>query len=245
MAEIALAAKSEGFKLWGITPHSPVPIASPCNMNKDNVREYLRNIESLKDEYSGRMDVLGSMEIDYLSPDWGPHIDYFQNLPLDYRLGSVHFVPTQDGRLIDCDGSPEKFLLHLVENFKNDIRYVVEKYFEQVLMMIDKGGFDLLGHFDKIAGNASVAFPEIEQEGWYESLVKDVMESAVSGGLVVEINTKAYENSGRFFPAERWWGELKKRGCAIVFNSDAHFAGKVASGRKEAIELFCKVPDNL
>ena len=73
-------------------------------------------------------------------------------------------------------------------------------------MMLERGGVDLLGHFDKIVSNASAANPGIEDEGWYESLVDHVVSQVKDTDIIVEINTKAFCDRGRFFPAERWWG---------------------------------------
>ena len=69
------------------------------------------------------------MEIDYLNDDWGPANDYFQSLPLDYRIGSVHFIPTRGGDFVDIDGSPDRFVVNLRERFGGDLRYVVETFF--------------------------------------------------------------------------------------------------------------------
>lgn len=236
--EIASAASEAGFRYFGFTPHSPVPVTSPCNMDASEVEEYLGEVDAMKNLYSGKMEVLTSMEIDWLGADWGPHIDYFQNLPLDFRLGSVHFVQARDGVRYDCDGSFERFRPILENRFGGDVRYVVEKYFEGVLLMLERGGFDLLGHFDKIAGNASKAFPGLEDEGWYEALIDDVVSHAVSAGVTVEINTKAYPDSGRFFPAERWWGKLLDAGLPLAVDSDAHWASKVMAGREEALNAL-------
>lgn len=238
MAEICAAACESGMKYFGFTPHSPVPVESSCNMAREDVRAYLEECARLKDEYAGRMGVMSSLEIDFLGPDWGPHVDYFCNLDLDYRLGSVHFVPTREGEQVDCDGNFEGFSRNLALKFGGDTRYVVEKYFEQVLTMLERGGLDLLGHFDKIASNASQAYPGLEEEGWYVALVDDVISHAQSTGVVVEINTKAWADKGRFFPAERWWGKLRESGLVIAVDSDAHYAGKVTAGREEAMHRW-------
>ena len=234
MSAIAAAAAEAGMKYFAFTPHSPVPIDSPCNMGKEKMDEYMEEVDRLHRLYSPDMVVLKSLEIDYLGDDWGPHIDYFQRLPLDFRLGSVHFVPNQDGVLLDCDGRFERFARYLKEGYRGDLRYVVEKYFEHVLRMLERGGFELLGHFDKIAGNASMADPEIEHQGWYEALVDDVISHAKSSDVVVEINTKAWDDKGRFYPSELWWQKLKDSGVAIAIDSDAHYAEKVTAGRRDA-----------
>lgn len=233
MEAISASASRQGFLHLGFTPHSPVCCQSPCNMHKDSVQPYLDEASRLKEMHEPDMRVYTSMEIDYLGCDFGPHIDYFQKLPLDYRLASVHFVPNQNGVLIDCDGSYKRFIANLREGFNGDLRYVVEKYFEQVLTMIETGGFDMLGHLDKIAQNASKADPGIEDCGWYEALIDDVISQTRYKGLIIEINTKYLNEKDRFFPALRWWDKLEGYD-AVAVNSDAHYAEKITAGREEA-----------
>lgn len=243
MCLISEAAEEAGMKYFAFTPHSPVPMDSPCNMDKGMMDEYFDEVDRLRQHHAPRMDVYKSLEIDYLGPDFGPHIDYFQHLPLDFRLGSVHFVPNQDGVLLDCDGRYERFSGYLKDGYRGDLRYVVEKYFEQVLTMLERGGLDLLGHFDKIAGNASLADAGIEDQGWYEALVDDVVSHVKGSGVVVEINTKAFEDKGRFFPAEKWWGKLLEAGLPLAVDSDVHYASKVASGRDEAFRRLDRLKE--
>lgn len=243
MASMAEAAADNGFEVWGISPHSPICLDSPCNMTKEDMDAYLATASRLKEEYEGQMRILTSLEIDYISRDFGPHIDYFQKLPLDYRLASVHFVPNQDGVWLDCDGRFERFAGYLKEGYDGDLRYVVEKYFEQVIRMLELGGFDILGHFDKIAGNAAIADPQIEDNSWYEALVDDVISHAQSSGVIVEINTKSYPDKNRFFPAVRWWEKLHEAGVLLAVNSDAHYPEKTDTGRPEAFATLKALKD--
>lgn len=240
MEEMAASAAECRMLYYGFSPHSPICCDSPCNMSRGDVPVYIDEAARLREVYSGRMEVLTSMEIDFISPDFGPHIDYFQNMQLDYRLASVHFVPTQDGVWLDCDGRFERFARYLKEDYKNDLRYVVEKYFENVIRMIEDGGFEILGHFDKIAGNAALADPEIENAAWYEALVDDVLSHASSAGVIVEINTKSYADKKRFFPAFRWWDKIRNASLPVVVNSDAHYPDKVNAGREEALKLLTR-----
>lgn len=242
MASIVEAAIKEGFKVWGITPHSPIPFDSNCNMLRTDVGRYIAGVRELQEKYGDGIRLLTGMEVDFLSRDFGSHIDYFQKLPLEYRIGSVHFVPNQDGRFIDCDGSAERFKKYLKAGFEGDLRYVVEKYFEQVLTMQELGGFEILGHFDKIIGNATAVDASIEEEGWYRSLIEDVVGKAADSGVIVEINTKAFESRGRFYPAERWWPMLKEAGLPIAINSDCHSPELTNLGRPAAIERLKNIP---
>ena len=238
METMAQAAADAGMKIWGFTPHSPLCQESSCNMKHADIESYFKEADRLKELHDGRMKILTSLEIDFMSTDFGPHIDYFQNLPLDYRLGSVHFVPTQGRIWLDCDGNHERFDRYLQNDYKGDLRYVVEKYFEQVLTMIERGGFDILGHFDKIAGNAAISDPELEDNNWYEALIDDVISHAQSAGVFVEINTKSLFDKERFFPAQRWWQKLIDAKIPLVVNSDAHYPERVNTGRDEAIKIL-------
>lgn len=234
--EMANAAADAGFKVWGVSPHSPICVPSVCNMHKEDVPAYLDDVDEMKEALEGRTTVLAAMEVDYISPDFGPHIDYFHELPLDYRIGSVHYVPNQEGVPLDCDGDVEHFTAQLHEEFRGDLRYVVEKYFEQVLRMIEAGGFEVLGHFDKIAGNAWANDPEIESQGWYQALIDDVISHAQGAGCLVEINTKALSSRNRFYPARSIWPRLTE--LPVIVNSDAHYPDKVNAGRPEALRLL-------
>ncbi len=236
MEAMARAAADRGMLHYGFSPHSPICVESGANMSRENVKPYLDEVDRLKSSSIELPQLYTGMEIDFVSVDFGPHIDYFQRLPLDYRIGSVHFVPNQDGIPVDCDGSSERFIRYLKEVFADDLRYVVEKYFEQVLTMLERGGFDMLGHLDKIAQNASVADPEIERQPWYESLIDDVVSHAKTANVVVEINTKYINEKGRFFPHEQWWQKLKEAKLPIAVNSDAHWPEKVEEGRAQAFE---------
>ncbi len=247
MLSMAESATEVGLDYLGFTPHAPISCQSPCNMSFDRVDKYFNEFDKVCQWCAKRSDMrlLKSMEIDYLSKDFGPHIDYFQKMPLDYILASVHFVPSQDGIPIDCDGRFNRFNTYLTIYFKGDLRYVVEKYFEQVLTMMELGGFDVLGHFDKIALNASLARPGIETEHWYESLVDDVISHIESSNVIVEVNTKAFEEHKRLYPSQLWISKLLHKNLPIMVNSDAHYKDKIISGREDAFSIIKKFKDEL
>lgn len=165
MQAFAAKAVELGFRHYGFSPHSPIPIESPCNMAKSKVEDYLHEVARIQELYAGSPTRFhASMEIDYLDGNWGPANDYFQSLPLDYRIGSVHFIPDQDGQYVDIDGNYESFKVKMEKHFRNDIRYVVETFYSQSSDMVDAGGFDILGHMDKVGHNASSYCPGIEEE---------------------------------------------------------------------------------
>ncbi|MEZ3599474.1 MAG: histidinol-phosphatase [Paramuribaculum sp.] len=242
MAEFAEAVSKAGFRHWGFSPHSPVPIDSPCNMAEYDVPIYLAEVCRLNSLYeSSDIEFYASMEIDYLGEHWGPANDYFQQLPLDYRIGSVHFVPAPDtGEPVDIDGRYESFLRKMHDYFHDDIHYVVNTFFDQSLAMVRAGGFDLIGHFDKIGHNASHFCPGIEDEPFYRRRLLELTDAIIASGVTVEINTKALAEHGRLFPSPSVWPILLKAGVPVVVNSDAHYPHLVNASRPEALAMLEK-----
>ena len=236
MEEMAKAAYHAGFNKWGISPHSPICCPSGANMKADDMKAYLTESNRLKKKYDGLMQILVGMEIDYISKDFGPHSEYFRNLPLDYCIGSVHFVRSRTGKPVDVDGPANRFLKYLECEYEGDLQYVAQTYFSMELEMLEEGGFDILGHLDKIGDNGSHAQYDLEDQDWYSDLVEKVISKAVEKGVIIEINTKKFESGGRFFPSERWWPLLKKYNAKLILSTDAHYPEKVASGYKSALE---------
>lgn len=237
MEDFVREAVSRGFTHYGFSPHSPLPIESPCNMSIDDVPVYLAECDRLKSLWGDRITLYAAMEIDYLGDQWGPSHNYFETLPLDYRIGSVHFIPSDDG-YVDVDGRPEDFAVKMQRHFHGDIRHVVETFYGQTIAMLQAGGFDIVGHFDKIGFNAANYKPGIEDEPWYRNLVGDVVDLIAQRGVIAEVNTKAFEAHGRIFPGKVWIEQLKNRHVRLVVNSDAHFPRLIDAGRAEALTMI-------
>ncbi len=257
MEAFAREAVARGFTHYGFSPHSPLRFHSPCNMLETNVPCYLAEVARIRREHGAACRFYAGMEIDYIDDTWGPSASYFRQLPLDYRIGSVHFIPTKDGRFVDIDGSPERFCRNMEEVFDKDIRYVVDTFYRQSRRMVLGGCFDFIGHFDKIGMNASAWQPGIEEEPWYRGLVDELVDLIIDRRVAVEVNTKIYDKTapadavgdpagapdgtGRFFPAPRHLSRLKAAGIPILVNSDVHVPVLIDSGRSAALSLLASL----
>ncbi|MDE7024966.1 MAG: histidinol-phosphatase HisJ family protein [Paramuribaculum sp.] len=234
MAEFAEAAVKLGLKHYGFSPHSPIPIPSPCNMSRDDVPAYLAEVKRLQNLYlESGTKFYAAMEIDYLGEEWGPNNPYFKNLGLDYAIGSVHFIPSQEGVLVDIDGRFENFKTKMSEYFHNDIRYVVDTFYAQSRKMIEAGGMEIVGHLDKVGHNAGHYCPDIESQPWYEQHVHDLIDLIASKGMVAELNTKAWEDHKRMFPNTRYLKRIMERKVPLIVNSDAHYPNLISASRAE------------
>jgi histidinol-phosphatase (PHP family) len=238
MEAFAREAVARGFAVYGFSPHSPIPIESTCNMTRYHVDDYFREFDRIRSTYGDKVKFLKSMEIDYLGPHWGPAVPYFTDMELDYRIGSVHFIPSQQGDYVDIDGRYENFRKKMDQHFHNDIRYVVETFYAQSCRMVEEGGFDIIGHLDKIGHNAAHFSSGIESEDWYRALVGDLIDRVIAKGLIVEINTKALADHNRFFPSIDHWQRLVDAKVELVVNSDAHVPALINAGRDQAFAIL-------
>lgn len=246
MEAFAREVVARGFTHYGFSPHCPLPIVSPCNMRREDVGRYLSEVDRIKGEYGGHCRFYAAIEVDYLGEEFGPSSREISELPLDYVIGSVHFVANRKGRLVDVDGRFESFRRKMRDYFDDDIRYVCEAFYSRSVAMVEAGGFDIIGHFDKIGQNASYFQPGIEDEEWYQALVSDLVDRIISHNarhperpLTVEINTKAYaDHSGRLFPHPRHWGRLIEAGVPLIVNSDAHVPALIDASREMTFSML-------
>lgn len=233
-------AISEGFSSYGISSHAPLPFPTAWTMEWDCMEEYLNEFSRLKEKYSHQIELAIGLEIDYLNEESHPASACFQELPLDYRIGSVHMLYDSRGEVIDIDTPADHFRELVNKHFNGDLDRVVHLYYEKLLRMVELGGFDIIGHADKMHFNASAYRPGLLDESWYDNLLHDYFSEIARRGYIVEINTKAFHDLGTFYPNERYFSLLKELHIPVQVNSDAHYPERINHGRPEALEALKK-----
>ena len=228
-------AISNGFTSYGVSSHAPLPFPTPWTMVWDRMDDYLSEFHRIKEKYVDQIEFYVGLEIDYLDDNSNPSISRFRELPLDYRIGSVHMLRNEWGNIVDVDVSPEVFRKIVDEQFSRDLDRVIRLYYSQQFRMLELGGFDILGHADKMHYNSMCYRPGLLDEPWYENLMIDYFSKIARSGYMVEINSKAYHLYGTFFPNERYFPLLKELGIPVMVNSDAHMPEKINAGRPEAL----------
>ena len=233
------AAIEAGFHSYGISSHSPLPFETDWSLKRSEVGNYLREMQRLKRIYASMLEVYVGLEIDYLNDEYGPSSLYFQQLPLDYRIGSVHYVVNPErGEMMDMDGRVEDFRRNLDKVFAGDLKLLIKNYFQASMRMVELGGFDFVAHADKVAMNGSLCDPEIVDSNWFRNMMMDYLRVIAEKGVMMEINTKAYGRRGMLFPDVRYFKELRELKIPLMVNSDAHEPEKINQGRAEVFGLL-------
>lgn len=235
--EFVLSAIAREFKVYGVSTHSPLPFVAPWVIKWDEVENYLLEIAQLRAKYASRIELLAGMEIDYLDDTYNPSTPYFQSLALDYRIGSVHFVRSErDASFVDVDCPVADFAKAVDYHFSGSLERTVRAYYKAKREMIEAGGFDFVGHADKISMNSSVLSSHISDKPWYRTLVNEFLELCAVRDTRLEINTKAWQVKGVFFPDERYFSRIAQLGIAVVVNSDAHRTDRIDLGLESAYQ---------
>ena len=237
MEDFVREAIRQGFYSYGFSPHGPLPFHTEWTMeNEDTVNDYIREFERLKALYSEQIQLYAGMEIDYLDETHNPSCDFFRQMPLDYRIASVHMLRTANKEIVDIDCNPETFKHRLERYFENDLEGLVRLYYKQLVRMVESGGFDIVGHADKISCNANFCRPGIRDEKWYDNIMTHYFETIAREKLMVEINTKQFERFGVFFPHKKYFALLRELNIPVLVNSDAHEPSLINSGRDAALK---------
>ncbi len=240
MEEFIKEAIRQGFSSYGISSHAPLPYNTEWTMDRGQVNAYLSEADRVKKLYGDRIEIYTGMEIDYLDETSNPASPFFQQLPLDYRIGSVHVMRDDYGTYVDIDTRPEVLVGRLREHFGNDLERLLRNYFAKLMRMVETGGFDIVGHADKLYMNAEYCQPGITATSWYKETIRKYFERIAEKGLMIEINTKKFESTGRFSPSNEHFALLKELNIPVVVDSDAHRPENINSGREEALQTLKK-----
>lgn len=236
--EMVLAAADKGLSAVGLSGHSYTYYDESYCMSKAGSRQYISEVNALKEKYSGRIRVLLGIERDLYAE--------ISNEPFDYVIGSCHYIHA-NGEFFDVDSALQDFMEGVDRHFEADVMAAAEKYYDQIAGIIKATDCDIIGHFDLITKfNEREPFLNTEDpryvRAWKkaaDAIFDDAAARYSEGRLnrletlglieagdkpVFEINTGAIAKGYRTtpYPAEDQMDYIKKRGGILILSSDSH-----------------------
>lgn len=228
LEEYRSAALSRGFAALGFSSHAPLPYANEWTLDEENLDRYCREVRALPS--SDALEIYLGLEIDYLPGRMGPAEPRWNDLGLDYRIGSVHSVPV-DGRDYSVDGPDEEFLFLWKDHYAGDALALSEEYYRLMGEMVDQGGFQILGHLDLIKKKHD-AFGYLDETApRYREAVTTLLEKMKGGDTILEINSGGIFRGATSEVYPSFWilEQAYERNIPLMINADAH--------RPEAIDF--------
>lgn len=228
------------FNSIGFSSHAPLPFSNDWTMKPENLPIYLKCINDLKDFYKGTLEIYTGLEIDYIKNLMSPCSKKFQNLNLDYTIGSVHMLKDLNGDYLAVDGDLAEYENLLKFTFNNDIKQFVHEYYTQVRNMVTESAPSIIGHLDLIKKhNKNTKFFN-ENEFWYKEEILETLKVISKSNSLLEINTggKVRGYTEDFYPSNWIISESRKMNIPIILNSDAHDPLKIKAYFNEASDIL-------
>ncbi len=231
MEEFVDSAISQGLKKYGFSSHAPLPFNPSWTMKVDKFADYVIEFERLKLKYIDEIELFLGLEVDYIHNCSDVQNDFFKDKKFDYLIGSIHFMDKMsNGHYWGIDDEISVFDFGLKDLFEGDIKSAVHRFFEISALMINKGGFDLVGHLDKIAINAGFYKEFNTNMNWYQTLVAEALQLIKDRNMLLEINTRSLSKLGVPFPNQQFYSLINELQIPIVVNSDCHEITNVRDG---------------
>lgn len=242
LAESVEAAISLGFDTIGFSDHCNLPFENTFAIQDGMMEKYISDIQELKKRFKGNINILSSLEMDYIPNVVTGFDETKRKYNLDYAIGSVHIIGNQRNadELWFIDGPDYRIYdAGLVKFFGNDIRRAVKAFFDQSCEMIANEKFDIIGHFDKIKMHNRNRF-FTEDEKWYRNHIFEILQLIRERNLIVEINTRGIykKRSTDFYPATWIMPYMRQMDIPVVLSSDAHHCSELNLCFGEAIKAL-------
>lgn len=234
MEDFVQFAIAKGVRKYGFSSHAPLPFLSSWTMLEDDFEDYEKEFYRLKTKYSGQIELYLGLEIDYIEGCSDVKNDFFADKKLDYSIGSIHYLDRiEENKYWTIDGPLDEFDNGLKLLYDGDIQAATLSFFKATEQMILKGGFDIIGHVDKINyhGRNYSAF-DIDSL-WYKNAFSRVLELIKTQRMILEINTKSLREHGITYPHQNFYGLIKDMNIPITLNSDCHYPHLITAGLEE------------
>lgn len=207
-----------GMEVLGFSDHAPILFPgsyySTMRMYPEEAADYAETLLRLREEYSGRIQILIGYEIEYYPDLFEPTLRFLSQFPLDYLILGQHYLGNEIG---------SAYVSHGTDRVSELRRYV-----DQCCAGLETGRFTYLAHPDvfRFTGDPAVYRAEMER----------LCRKALETHTPLELNMLGADTQ-RHYPNEAFWQIAGACGNTAVIGCDAHKPESLAAARAE---LFCR-----
>ena len=202
-------AIAEGLDTLGFSDHVPMPFAdgheSSFRIFKKDLEDYIRTLESLREEYRGKIDILIGFEAEYYPDVFEDMMKLINQYDYDYLIMGQHFLGNEVGERSSGTATEDEERL--------------KRYVDQVIEGISTGKYSYIAHPDIVGYTLD---DEI-----YERHIRRLCEKCLEMDIPLEINLLGLRTH-RAYPKDRFFRIAAKVGNSVVLGCDAHAAQDMA-----------------
>ena len=208
-----------GIDIYGFSEHAPMDFDPEYRLAFEEMAAYQHDILVAKERYRDQIDIRLGYEVDWLP---GHMDERVLNAPVDYLIGSVHFIDKWSFDNPEFIGGWES----------RDIDEIWIAYFEAIEAMAKSGKFDIVGHFDLIK-----VFKYLPKED-VRLLATSALKAIKESGMAMELNAAGLRKPiGEIYPSQMLLEEAYALDIPITFGSDAHAPDQVGYRYDEVAAL--------
>ncbi|HHY82745.1 MAG TPA: histidinol-phosphatase HisJ family protein [Clostridiales bacterium] len=228
MEEACQQAVIVGLKEIAITDHMDIDLPdNPLAFQIKDMNQYLINLEKVKDQFKGRLNVKAGIEIGLQDWTLGKASALVADYPFDFVIASVHLVQGEDP------------YYRVYFNTRDRIKSYTD-YYNQILELFQYyDDFNVLGHLDYLRRYTPFEYDPADHKIGKE-LIEAILNMLVQKGKGLELNTAGFRHPSRQPHPHpdilKWFRELG--GEIVTVGSDAHSVQYVGYENKIALECL-------
>ncbi len=229
--ELVLASIAAGVKILTITDHAPFLVDADNRLLASELDRYFADIEQARIAYKGQITILQGLEFDYLPGAEAFTRDLLARYPLDFAIGSIHYV--------DVPGEP---MVKVWELPRLAAEAFLDRYFANIEGLVACGLFDAVGHADTLLRG----LPEDVFLRRFEPLLAPLAHS----GMAFELNASGLRKSSLApltgeevhglwsYPSLRLLPQLIAHDVPFTIGSDSHAPEDAGAGVAELMRAI-------
>lgn len=215
--EIISEAQNKGIIELGFSDHLCIHYPEWA-VKMDDFDKLIQAFNDIKEIEAGNIKIKFGLEVDYIEDREDEIHKLLNRFPLDYTIGSVHYVGDWNFDTKENDYG------------KVDIDKFYQNYFRILQKAAKSGLFDIIGHADLV--KKFNYYPSFNLNPFYKTTAKIFAES----GVAIELNTSGKNKPCReFYPSDKFLEYCFLYNVPVTLGSDAHLAIDVAQYFSEAI----------
>ena len=227
MDDYVEAAIAAGLSEIGLSDHSPIyhlgddPHPRPGTaMAQQELPVYVEEMQAVRERFASRITVRLGVESDYVL-GWDEHYRrLWQQYPLDYVIGSVHWL--DQWSIFSGDLPPGRTAAD-----------VYHEYLETTQAAARSGVYDIIGHLDCLKTRGHI--PDMS----VTPLVEETLRVLAASGVAIELNTSGWRKDfNDCYPTAEWLARCCHYGVPVTLGSDSHDPRDVGYRFDDAISIL-------
>ncbi len=222
------AAVENSLSTIAFTDHFDVDFFERHNLDSRQKSSY-EDIIHAKEAFAKKIQVLRGIEMGQPTYDTALTEKSLARFEYDFVIGSIHNLREM----------PDFGDLDYPNLTQENIYSLLEKYFEEELILAKWNGFDTLAHL-------TYPMRYIVQSGRFntdlsrfDDIIDEIFKTLIANGKALEINTSGLRQPiGKTMPTENYVRRFKELGGELLtLGSDAHFTEHVGAGIDQGYEI--------